>query len=70
MRIGKVTAAFLAAMALQFMVGTAARAQELEAMNRRLREQVSGLPVRVEPHLPPDLLGVLVVLPRPQGVAR
>lgn len=46
------------------------RAGELESMNRRLREQVSGLPVRVEPHLPPDLLGVLIVLPRPRGVAR
>lgn len=46
------------------------RAQELEAMNRRLREHVSGLPVRVEPHLPPDLLGVLVVQPVPQGVGR
>jgi superfamily II DNA or RNA helicase len=46
------------------------RAEELEEMNQRLREQVTGLPVRVEPHLPPDLLGILVVLPRPQGVAR
>ena len=47
-----------------------ARAEELEAVNRRLREQIAGLPVRVEPHLPPDLLGVLVALPRPQGVTR
>ncbi|MCX7751116.1 MAG: SWF/SNF helicase family protein, partial [Candidatus Bipolaricaulota bacterium] len=47
-----------------------ARAAELEETNRRLRGLLPGLPVRVEPHLPPDLLGVLVVLPRPAGVAR
>ncbi len=45
-----------------------ARAHELEETNRRLREQISRLPVRVEPHLPPDLLGMLVVLPSSQGV--
>ncbi len=44
------------------------RATELEEAHARLRQVVGGGTVRVEPQMPPDLLGVLVLLPLPQGV--
>lgn len=48
------------------------RAGELEGAHRRVRESLKmrrrGL--KVEPHLPADLLGLVVLMPVPKGVAR
>jgi superfamily II DNA or RNA helicase len=48
------------------------RAEELESAHRRVRESLKmkrrGL--KVEPHLPADLLGLVVLMPVPKGVAR
>ena len=39
------------------------RVQALSAAHNRVREQVKGRGLVVEPHLPPDVLGVLVLFP-------
>lgn len=45
------------------------RATELEESYGRLRELVGGRQVRFEPQMPPDLLGLLVLLPVPGGMS-
>jgi len=48
-----------------------ARARRLEEAHRRVRAAAGiGTPVRARPHWPPDLLGLLVLIPIPRGVAR
>jgi superfamily II DNA or RNA helicase len=48
-----------------------ARARRLEEAHRRVRSAAGiGTSVRARPHWPPDLLGLLVLLPIPKGVAR
>jgi len=47
-------------------------AKKLEDSHRRVRLAVH-LPRRglsIKPHLPPDILGVLVLLPVPKGISR
>ena len=44
------------------------RAQHLQESHRRLRRITRERSVRIEPQTPPDLLGVLVLLPVPKGV--
>lgn len=43
-----------------------ARVRELESANNRLRSIVSGSRLSVEPHLPPDLIAVCVLVPSGQ----
>jgi hypothetical protein len=45
------------------------RAVRLEGSHRRIRTVTRAKPVRFEPKMPPDLLGVLVLVPVPKGVA-
>ena len=48
------------------------QAKKLEDAHRRVRSAVR-LPRRgmaVKPHLPPDLIGILVLMPVPKGVAK
>ncbi|MBK8985345.1 MAG: DEAD/DEAH box helicase family protein [Chloroflexi bacterium] len=44
------------------------RAEALQAAHRRVRRMVQQGTVRIEPQTPPDLLGVVVLLPVPKGV--
>ena len=45
------------------------RAAELEAAHRRVRRAIRQERARFVPRTPPDLLGVVVLLPVPRGVA-
>jgi hypothetical protein len=47
-----------------------ARARRLEEAHRRVRAAAGIGTVRARPHWPPDLLGLLVLIPIPRGVAR
>jgi superfamily II DNA or RNA helicase len=44
------------------------RARQLQESHQRIRSLLSRKPVRIEPQTPPDLLGVVVLLPVPKGV--
>ena len=46
------------------------RAVALAASHRRVGRLLGGEQLRVEPRMPPDLLGILVLLPVPVGVRR
>lgn len=46
------------------------RARHLEETHHRIRQLISQHRVRIEPQLPPDLLGIVVLLPVPRGVRR
>jgi superfamily II DNA or RNA helicase len=46
-----------------------ARAERLREGHQRVRAQIGGGRVKVEPHLPPDVLGVYVLLPAQAGGA-
>lgn len=46
------------------------RATRLTESHRRIRSLIKAGRVRIEPQKPPDLLGVLVLLPVPKGAAR
>jgi hypothetical protein len=41
------------------------RAARLLAAHQRLRAAAHPPPARIEPHQPPDLLGVLILVPQP-----
>lgn len=43
------------------------RAEASQAAHRRIRRLVQQSTVRIEPQTPPDLLGVVVLLPQPKG---
>ena len=45
------------------------RAERLEQSHKRIRSLTKQSQIRIEPKMPPDLLGVLVLLPVPKGVA-
>jgi superfamily II DNA or RNA helicase len=45
------------------------RCQQLEASHRRVRRLTKEGAIKLEPSMPPDLLGVLVAIPVPNGVA-
>jgi len=45
------------------------RAERLGQSHKRIRSLTKQKQVRIEPKMPPDLLGVLVLLPVPKGVA-
>jgi hypothetical protein len=43
------------------------RAQDLTEAHQRIRQPLGQHKVRIEPQLPPDLLGILVLVPIPRG---
>jgi hypothetical protein len=43
------------------------RAERLHASHQRVRQATGGGRVTVRPHLPPDVLGVYVLMPLTQG---
>ena len=44
------------------------RAQALASSHQRIRRLLKKKQIKVDPFFPPDLLGVLVILPVPKGV--
>lgn len=44
------------------------RKARLEDAHQRIRSLTCGVKLRIEPQMPPDLLGVLVLMPQPKGV--
>jgi len=46
------------------------RAQDLSSSHKRIRRLLKKRQIKVEPYFPPDLLGVLVILPVPKGVSQ
>ena len=46
----------------------AERKARLEESHQRIRSLIRGGRLRIEPQMPPDLLGVLVLVPQPKGV--
>lgn len=47
-----------------------ARAERLAEAHRRVHQLVHQHPVRIEPQMPPDLLGILILLPITKGIMR
>lgn len=52
----------------QLAVLLSERAQALQAAHRRVRRMVQQGTLKIEPKTPPDLLGVVVLLPTPKGI--
>ena len=44
------------------------RASDLQESYRRLRKYLGKKSIQITPHYPPDLLGILVLLPQPEGI--
>jgi hypothetical protein len=61
---------FWSAVELQLRQLVNERATALQESHHRVRQLLKHKKARIEPHFPPDLLGVLVLIPKVQGVKK